>query len=62
MRWSDAAALVRRKNVRDALRSAYFGRTGMKRAPLSAVRLVDAGMAGGAFAFFGFFASRLLRC
>ena len=40
----------------------YFGRTGMNRAPLSEVRLDEAGTAGGAGAFFGFLASRLLRC
>lgn len=40
----------------------HFGRTGMKRAPLSTVRLLDAGTAGGAFAFLGFLVSRLPRC
>ena len=62
IRVSDADSHVLRTAVHGARRYGYFGRTGIKRAPLSAVRLVDAGMVGCAFAFLGFFASRLLRC
>jgi hypothetical protein len=40
----------------------YLGFMGIKEDPLTGGRLDDAGMAAGALAFFGFFASRLPRC